>query len=568
MTGGYTMKEKNIRELAKRMGLITVENMCQYTITQLVVMIANKVNELVDEVWRFETDVQETLKTQNENIQYLLGEGLHLEVENIFDGWVNDGTFDTLINQTTLKKVNDRIDETNAQLSQRIEVEKSRIDTLTSLEDGSTTGDAELVDARIGASGFTYKNVGTAIRHQVTSINRVVDEVARNLIRYTALTNTYREGVGYDKNNDTNKVVDYTASNIKCVSFDVSEGEEYKLKTTIGNNWWGIIYSDKDNNFIGGGLKQSAWQLFENVKIVIPPTCTKLLINCENTKEVILERKVYGEAISEPIVDAKITSVKARTGTTMKTINRLGYRGNGGNENTMYAFKEAVKKGFNILLCDVRFTSDNVGVSLHDTSINRTARNTDGSPINNTINIKDITLQQANQYDYGISGGVSEKGIVTIEMLVKFCKMVNCELYLEYKDGSYAQYDELFKMINRYGMMGNTTLTAGLNVLQRYGAKYPELRLGLNSSYSEENITELAKLITDKNEVFLFGWDSDNLTTEQVEFMSTNKVGYEFGNVNDVDTLIRLMNTNMAYASRVESDNLLIEEEMFNHAIN
>ena len=87
MTGGYTMKEKNIRELAKRMGLITVENMCQYTITQLVVMVANKVNELVDEVWRFETDVQETLKTQNENIQYLLGEGLHLEVGNIFDEW-------------------------------------------------------------------------------------------------------------------------------------------------------------------------------------------------------------------------------------------------------------------------------------------------------------------------------------------------------------------------------------------------------------------------------------------------------------------------------------------------
>ena len=118
MTGGYTMKEKNIRELAKRMGLITVENMCQYTIAQLVVMVANKVNELVNEVWRFETDVQEMLKTQNENIQYLLGEGLHLEVENIFDGWVQDGTFDTLINQSALKKVNDRIDETNAQLSQ------------------------------------------------------------------------------------------------------------------------------------------------------------------------------------------------------------------------------------------------------------------------------------------------------------------------------------------------------------------------------------------------------------------------------------------------------------------
>ena len=118
MTGGYTMKEKNIRELAKHMGLITVEDMCQYTIAQLVVKIANKVNELVNEVWRFETDVQEIMKSQNENIQYLLGKGLLLEVESVFDGWLEDGTFDTLINQSALKKVNARIDETNAQLSQ------------------------------------------------------------------------------------------------------------------------------------------------------------------------------------------------------------------------------------------------------------------------------------------------------------------------------------------------------------------------------------------------------------------------------------------------------------------
>lgn len=112
------MKEKNIREMARRMNLVSIDDMCRYSIPQLVVMIANKMNELMDEVGQFESDVQETLKTQNENIQYLLSEGLHLEVENIFDGWFKDGTFDTLINQSALKKVNDRIDETNAQLSQ------------------------------------------------------------------------------------------------------------------------------------------------------------------------------------------------------------------------------------------------------------------------------------------------------------------------------------------------------------------------------------------------------------------------------------------------------------------
>ena len=111
------MKEKNIRELARRMELVTPETMRKYSITQLVLMIANKVNELIGEVGRFESDVVGVVKTQNENIKYLLDKGLHLEVANVFDGWVKDGTFDTLINQTALKKVNDRIDETNVQLS-------------------------------------------------------------------------------------------------------------------------------------------------------------------------------------------------------------------------------------------------------------------------------------------------------------------------------------------------------------------------------------------------------------------------------------------------------------------
>lgn len=154
------MKEKNIRELAKRMGLITVENMCQYTIAELVVMVANKVNELVGEVWRFETVVQEILKTQNENIQYLLGKGLLLEVESVFDGWVQDGTFDILLNQSALKKVNDRIDKTNAQLS---EIKTNHL--TVSVKDFGAKGDGvsddrlaiqTAINSLIGTGGVVY----------------------------------------------------------------------------------------------------------------------------------------------------------------------------------------------------------------------------------------------------------------------------------------------------------------------------------------------------------------------------------------------------------------------------
>lgn len=108
---------EKIQNLAVSLQLVTIEDMRKHSLPQLVTMIANKLNELMNEVHRFETDVIEMVETQNENIQYLLGEGLHLEVATVFENWMEDGTFDTLINQTALKQVNDRIDETNAQLS-------------------------------------------------------------------------------------------------------------------------------------------------------------------------------------------------------------------------------------------------------------------------------------------------------------------------------------------------------------------------------------------------------------------------------------------------------------------
>lgn len=59
-------------------------------------------------------------------------------------------------------------------------VQKARMDSFTALDAGSTTGDAELIDARIGAKGETYKNVGAAIRTQTAVLNakiKALDEL-------------------------------------------------------------------------------------------------------------------------------------------------------------------------------------------------------------------------------------------------------------------------------------------------------------------------------------------------------------------------------------------------------
>ena len=51
-----------------------------------------------------------------------------------------------------------------------IDVERQRINNLAKLQEGSTTGDAELTDIRTGADGKIYENAGEAVRGQVTAL--------------------------------------------------------------------------------------------------------------------------------------------------------------------------------------------------------------------------------------------------------------------------------------------------------------------------------------------------------------------------------------------------------------
>lgn len=72
---------------------------------------------------------------------------------------------------------NDAADDVT-QLTTDLNVQKARIDNIASLEEGSTTGDAELADIRVGADGVTYDSAGAAVRAQYNELNSKINDLS------------------------------------------------------------------------------------------------------------------------------------------------------------------------------------------------------------------------------------------------------------------------------------------------------------------------------------------------------------------------------------------------------
>jgi len=130
-------------------------------------------------------------------------------------------------------------------------------------------------------------------------------------------------------------------------------------------------------------------------------------------------------------------------------------------ENTMSAFKEAIKKSDYIEL-DVGFTKDGVAVIIHDDTLERTSNVKEFSEFKKPYKVIDYTYKQLQKLDFGewflkedpfgtIKNGrvnveelkaLKKQRILTLDKVLRFLKKHNFPVNVEIKDASKTPFDK------------------------------------------------------------------------------------------------------------------------------
>ena len=222
---------------------------------------------------------------------------------------------------------------------------------------------------------------------------------------------------------------------------------------------------------------------------------------------------------------------------TVLSVNHRGYN-TIAPENTLPAFTLSKQMGFDYVETDIEFTSDNVPVLLHDSTINRTS--------NGSGNISQMTFQQVRQYDFGSWKSPEYAGtkIPSLMEFLKLCKCLELHPYMEIKSNvSYteAQLGLIVEYVNKYGLTGKVTYisfnSTFLSIIKNIDNK---ARLGyLKSTYAANDVNICNGLKTGYNEVF-YDLSYDSMTDEVASEFSSSNIPVELwtiDNQNDILTM-------------------------------
>lgn len=152
----------------------TVVWLCNY-LKETIIPTVNNTGSAVTELQDLYIELENYVNTYFDNLN------VQEEINNKLDQMASDGTLTNLISNYVeeyinplLINMNSRINTNTQNISENafnINTQKERIDAIASLPAGSTSGDAEIIDARIGSNGVNYDSLGDSIRSQISNID-------------------------------------------------------------------------------------------------------------------------------------------------------------------------------------------------------------------------------------------------------------------------------------------------------------------------------------------------------------------------------------------------------------
>lgn len=268
-----------------------------------------------------------------------------------------------------------------------------------------------------------------------------------------------------------------------------------------------------------------------------------------STCPVIVDGRLYG------VID--IESANSNSNDNNPYIHSINHRGYNtvAPENTLSAFKLSKKNGFDYVETDIRFTSDNIPVLLHDSTIDRTS--------NGSGNISEMTFEQVRTYDFGSwknSVYAGEK-IPSFEEFCKLCKQIGLKPYVELK--TVPTNEQLTTLINnakRYGILNDITWISSVSsALEKVLTSLPKARVGIiTSGLTQTTIDWVKSKKTDANDVFI-DENISSLSSDNVQLCIAENIPLEVWTVN---TSAAIQNAD-SYITGFTSDILIANKQLF-----